>query len=120
MASTDCTMDKSDDVHEVVGIDFGSKSAVALHGVPGELWEVLRGSVSDVPDTRGIEVEGGCNTPEKGEVKAKDVITTVEAGAVNKPGPGAIVSSVVTSMTVEEPYPTATVWVSVTTETITV
>jgi hypothetical protein len=73
--------------------------------------------VSDVLDAG---VDGRGKIPENGEVKTPDVITAVDAGAVNKLGLARIVSSVVTSTTVEEWYPRETVWVSVTTETKTV
>jgi hypothetical protein len=45
---------------------------------------------------------------------------TLEVGATDDLEPGITVSSVVNSITVEEPYPRGTVWLRVTTETTTV
>jgi hypothetical protein len=47
-----------------------------------------------------------------------EVIKTPEVGAVGELESGTTVTSVVNSITVEEPYPMGTVWLRVTTETI--
>ena len=59
----------------------------------------------------------GGKTLELDQVGLSEVIKTLEVGAVEELEPGTTVTSVVNPITVEEPYPSGTVWLRVTTET---